>query len=140
MKKTNVFERVKIILTLLALVFSFFYVKGNIRLAIFFFISLVFLILSILYAENKKFDSLKEFIKFLLCFLNITSLTYFGEKFAKVSYFDSLLKSLYEPLFEKGIRTNIFMAAIFIITTIVLIGFNYLNLGEEDGEEREQKN
>lgn len=139
MKRTDVFERVKITLTLMALVFSFIYVKGNIRLAIFFLIGLIFLILSILYAKNEKFDSLKEFIKFFISFLNITSLIYFGEKLAKVSYFDSVLKLLYKPLFENGIRTNIFMAAIFVTTAIILIGFNRLNLGEEDGEERKQK-
>lgn len=140
MKKTNVFEGAKIILALLALVFSFFYVKGNVKLAIFLFIGLVFLILSIMYAENKKIDTLKEFIKFFLCFLNITSLIYLAERIINVSYFNSVLESLYRPLFEKDIRTSIFMVAIFIITTIVLIGFNRLNLGEEDGKEREQKN
>lgn len=137
MKKTKTFEQIKILLAFFALIISFSYVKESLKLAIFLIFSLVFIIFSILYAKSKEFDSLNEVMKFFLCFLNLTSLVYFIEKLTKTSYFDSVNKIIYEPLFEKGINTRIFLLAIFVASTILLVVISRLSLGEDYGEERQ---
>jgi hypothetical protein len=137
LKKTKTFEQIKILLAFFALIISFSYVKESLKLAIFLIFSLVFIIFSILYAKSKEFDSLNEVMKFFLCFLNLTSLVYFIEKLTKTSYFDSVNKIIYEPLFEKGINTSIFLLAIFVASTILLVVISRLSLGEDYGEERQ---
>lgn len=120
----------------MALMFSFSYVKETKKIAIFLVFGLVFIIFSILYAKKNDLGGLSESIKFILCFLNITSLVYFLEKISKTSYFDMLNSSLYQPLYAKGVNTDIFLLAIFVATSILLLSFNRLSLGEDYGKER----
>lgn len=136
MKKTNKFEGILSFLAYLAMVFSFTFVEGRVRLMAFLAFGLVFTILSIYYAKEEDFTIFSNFIKFFLSFLNITSLVYFLEEYFKTSYFGNLLETIYGPFFEKNIDTNLFLAGIFLITSIILIGYSRLKMGEDYGEEK----
>lgn len=118
----------------MSLLLSFPFVKDGLRLVVYLLVGFVFIGLSIVHAGNKGFTVLSEVIKFLLCFINLTSLIYLLEHASKAVYFKSILSTIYGPFFNKGVNTNIFFLAIFIVTSILLLGFKRLNVGEEDGK------
>ncbi|MDD7306545.1 MAG: hypothetical protein PUG67_08150 [Peptoniphilaceae bacterium] len=130
MKQREKFQQIKIILALIALLLSFPYVNGKLNLVLFFLVALIFIVMTILYAVKEALDTVSSVVKFILCFLNISSLIYFVEEFTKVDYFKTVTKNIYGPLFEKGINTNIFLLFIFVVTSILIFVFNRLNVGE----------
>lgn len=140
MKKEKSFDTLKIIMAFLSLILSFYYVKGNIKISIFSIAAFLFFVIILLFTAKNQLITINNFIKFFLCFLNISSLFYFTEKIFNISYFKTIFKIIYKPLFEKNVYTSFFMSIIFVMTVLLLVGFNSLNLEEYNGEERNEKN
>lgn len=134
MKKEKYFKQIKVFLILFFISISFMFLKDKIKIALFLGFSFFLILFTSFYINQNKLDGFKEILKILLSFINISSLVYLLEDFFNTRYFDFLIKKIYPNLFEKGINTKLFMITIFAMTSVLLILFNRLNLGEKDGQ------